>query len=109
MTKYIFLSIFILNLISCNNKTTENTTEIPLSENLVELTKEQLKNSKIEMGKIERKSISSILKVNGKIDVPPQNMVSVSAPLGGYLKSTKLLEGMHIRKGEVIATFKQLS
>jgi cobalt-zinc-cadmium efflux system membrane fusion protein len=41
--------------------------------------------------------------VNGKIDVPPQNMVSISVPLGGYLKSTKLLEGMHISKGEVIA------
>jgi cobalt-zinc-cadmium efflux system membrane fusion protein len=41
--------------------------------------------------------------VNGKIDVPPQNMVSISVPLGGYLKSTKLLEGMHINKGEVLA------
>ena len=30
-------------------------------------------------------------------------MVSVSIPLGGYLKSTKLLAGMHIVKGEVLA------
>jgi cobalt-zinc-cadmium efflux system membrane fusion protein len=36
--------------------------------------------------------------------VPPQNMVSISVPLGGYLKSTKLLPGMHISKGEVLAT-----
>jgi len=36
--------------------------------------------------------------------VPPQNMVSVSVPMGGYLKSTKLLAGMHISNGEVIAT-----
>jgi cobalt-zinc-cadmium efflux system membrane fusion protein len=41
--------------------------------------------------------------VNGRIDVPPQNMVSVSVPLGGYLKSTKLLPGMHVNKNEVIA------
>jgi membrane fusion protein, heavy metal efflux system len=41
--------------------------------------------------------------VNGRVDVPPQNMVSISVPLGGYLKSTKLLEGMHLNKGEVIA------
>jgi cobalt-zinc-cadmium efflux system membrane fusion protein len=41
--------------------------------------------------------------VSGKIDVPPQNMVSVSVPLGGYLKSSQLLPGMHVRKGEVIA------
>jgi len=31
-------------------------------------------------------------------------MVSISMPLGGYLKTTHLLPGMHINKGEVIAT-----
>jgi cobalt-zinc-cadmium efflux system membrane fusion protein len=30
-------------------------------------------------------------------------MVSVSMPLGGFLKSTKLLPGMHVKKGEIIA------
>jgi len=29
--------------------------------------------------------------------------VSVSIPLGGYLKSTKLLPGMKVSKGDVIA------
>ena len=37
------------------------------------------------------------------MDVPPQNMVSISVPLGGYLRSTSLLPGMHVRKGDVIA------
>ncbi len=104
MKKYIILSIFITAFMACNNKEEKTETEIPANENVVELTEAQFKNSKIETGKIERKSISSLLKVNGKIDVPPQNMVSVSAPLGGYLRSTKLLEGMHISKGEVIAS-----
>ena len=88
---------------SCGSKKTETKTESTKIENVVELTDAQAKNAKIETGKIQQKSISSILKVNGKIDVPPKNMVSISAPLGGYLKTTKLLEGMHIRKGEIIA------
>jgi cobalt-zinc-cadmium efflux system membrane fusion protein len=37
------------------------------------------------------------------VDVPPQNIVSVSFPLGGYLRYTKLLPGMHVNRGEVIA------
>ena len=37
------------------------------------------------------------------VDVPPQNLVSVSFPLGGYLRSTKLMPGMHVNRGEVIA------
>ena len=63
----------------------------------------QMKNAGIETGRIEQKLISSILKVNGKIDVPPQNMISISVPLGGYLKSMKLLEGMYVKKGQIIA------
>ena len=71
---------------------------------MIKLTDAQLKSSDIRIGTIQQSNIASIIKVNGKIDVPPQNMVSVSMPLGGYLKSTKLLPGMHLNKGEVIAT-----
>ncbi len=103
MKKYIIIAFLTAILASCNNKKLNEKTEQPTAEKSVELTEAQLKNSKIETGKIEQRSISSLLKVNGSIDVPPQNMVSISVPLGGYLKSTKLLAGMHISKGEVLA------
>ena len=105
MTKYIIISIAFAVLTSCGSKEseTEATSETP-NENMVELTDAQLNHSEIKTGKIEQRSISSLLKVNGKIEVPPQNLVSVSVPMGGYLKSTKLLEGMHVSKGEVIST-----
>jgi len=72
-------------------------------ENAVTLNDDQLKNAGLVFGIVEQKSISSVLHVNGRVDVPPQNMISVSVPMGGYLKYTKLLPGMHIGKGEVIA------
>jgi cobalt-zinc-cadmium efflux system membrane fusion protein len=104
MKKNIIIILVFIILTSCGDKEVKVVTgEIP-DENTVELTDAQLKNSEIETGKIEFRNISSLLKVNGKIEVPPQNMVSVSVPMGGYLKSTKLLSGMHISKGEVIAT-----
>ena len=96
---------FTILMTSCNSKQTKTeNAEATTNENTVELTNAQLKNSDIQTGNIQQQDISSLLKVNGVIDVPPQNMVSVSVPLGGYLKSTKLLEGMHISKGEIIAT-----
>jgi cobalt-zinc-cadmium efflux system membrane fusion protein len=70
----------------------------------VVLTAEQLKNSKITTGALLQKNISSKLRLNGIIDVPPQNLFSVSVPLGGYLQSTHLLEGLQVKKGEIIAT-----
>ncbi|MBK8089567.1 MAG: efflux RND transporter periplasmic adaptor subunit [Chitinophagaceae bacterium] len=71
--------------------------------NIVTLSPAQLKNAGIETIRLQQKAVSSILKLNGRIDVPPQNIVSISVPLGGYLKTTKLLPGMHVSKGEVIA------
>lgn len=104
MKNYIIIALTFIILTSCGNKEVKTAAEESPNEAMVELTDAQLKNSEIKTGKIEQRSISSLLKVNGKIEVPPQNMVSVSVPMGGYLKSTKLLEGMHITKGEVIAT-----
>ena len=104
MKQLIILINIALLLASCSsNKAEEKKAETQANENVVNLTDAQLKNAGIQTGKLDQQSISSVLKVNGKIDVPPQNMVSISVPLGGYLKSTKLLPGMHISKGEVLA------
>lgn len=91
--------------ISCH-RNTENAASKPpgpKDENLVSLTDAQLRNAHLEIVTLADEPITNILKVNGKIDVPPQNLVSVSIPLGGYLKSTKLLPGMKVSKGDVIA------
>ncbi|MDO8998631.1 MAG: efflux RND transporter periplasmic adaptor subunit [Bacteroidota bacterium] len=105
MKNILLIFIGVLIMTSCGGEKIQekelNPTEI---ENNVTLTEAQFKNANILLGKIENRNISTTLKLNGKIDVPPQNMVSVSMPLGGFLKTTKLLPGMHIKKGEVIAT-----
>ncbi len=94
-----------LALYACSEeiKTNEESTTIT-SESNISLSDAQYKSANIQTGKLEKRNLSTTLKLNGKIDVPPQNMVSVSMPLGGFLKSTTLLPGMHVKKGEVIAT-----
>ena len=107
-TLFLYIST-VLFLLGCGgNITTEpNTASIPL-ENTTNLTAIQQKNAGIALGKMELKTISNVLKVNGKIDLPPQSMVSISVPLGGYVKSTKLLPGMSVRKGQAIATLEDI-
>jgi len=93
-----------LFLISCSSKTEEvKQDEQTTISNVVELTTDQYKTANIELGKIEMKKLCGTVKANGKLDVPPQNMVSVSAPLGGFVKNTELLQGMKVTKGQVIA------
>jgi len=100
----LFISmLFILN--ACKNTTQEQAVrEKPTNENSVTLTDAQFKNANIATAQLTQKNIATVIKLNGKIDVPPQNLVSVNAPLGGYLINSKLLPGMQVKKGEVIAT-----
>lgn len=90
---------------SCGNKTpTEEATDSTVVESSVaNLTEKQVQSIGITTGTLEQRSFSTILKVTGKVDVPPQNLISVSVPLGGYLKSSHLIPGMFVRKGESIA------
>lgn len=110
MTRIASLYIIIaVVLSSCSNhvttpeKTTsrEDTTRI---SNEVQLTTVQLKNAGIVTGYAEKRTMHKTMKVTGVLDVPPKNIVSVSMPLGGYLKKTELLPGVHVHKGEVLAT-----
>lgn len=95
------ISLLIAGCSSDKEKSVETTTAE--SSMTTQLTATQIKNAGIETGTIERKNISSELQVTGVIDVPPQNMIAITFPPGGYLKSTKLLPGLHIRKGEELA------
>ncbi len=74
-----------------------------LSANVITLTPSQYTASEIALGKMERKRVAKRITVNGKLDVPPQNLVIISAPLGGFVKSTDLLQGMKVNKGDVLA------
>ncbi len=108
MFKHKNIGLLILPLIalfqSCGNKATQadkKENEIKVQE--VVLTDAQMKNASIGFDTAKIVKLSGTIKVNGVIDVPPQNMVSVSLPLGGFLVRTKLLPGMHLNKGDVIA------
>lgn len=103
MKLIIYIVASLLVLTSCGTKKEEVKKAAPQSADIVSLTAPQYQNAGIVIGQAEQKHISSTIKVNGQIDVPPQNLVSVSFPLGGYLKSTSLLPGMQVRKGEPIA------
>jgi len=111
MTKYkfslsIIITVFILAISSCNGSkkpVTETKAEEVIPENIVELREDQIKLADIEMGTIDLKSMSGTLKVNGTVSVAPQNLATVCMPLGGFVKSTNLMPGNMVRKGQTLA------
>lgn len=111
MRKSYYLIGLVLTLFSvaCSNKATDkqetHSTESSVVENgnTITLNEAQRKNMELSTTTIQTGAVAEKLLLKGKIDVPPQNLVSVSAPMGGYLKSSHLLPGMHVRKGEALA------
>ncbi|MES2732446.1 MAG: efflux RND transporter periplasmic adaptor subunit [Bacteroidota bacterium] len=73
------------------------------ADNHVELSAAQAKSINLQLGNMEQKNLSEVVKVSGKLDVPPQNLVTIHAPVSGFVKSTDLLQGMPVKKGQVIA------
>ena len=70
---------------------------------IIQLTADQLAALSLQYGDASSAAMGSTIRVQGKVDLPPQNLISVNFPLGGYLKQTKLIPGMKVSKGEVIA------
>jgi cobalt-zinc-cadmium efflux system membrane fusion protein len=72
----------------------------------VVLSAEEQRLGGVQLGSISRRALGQGLKVNGVLDVPPDQLISVSAPLGGFVDRTTLLQGTRVRKGEVLATIR---
>ncbi|OJV22522.1 MAG: efflux transporter periplasmic adaptor subunit [Dyadobacter sp. 50-39] len=111
--KNIVVVLFLLaGLLACGKKQKEKQQEPAHQEgvhheeegNIVELTKAQYETAAVELGQVSTRNLSDVVTANGVIDIPPQNLVSISAPLGGFVRKTELLQGMQVKKGQVLAT-----
>jgi cobalt-zinc-cadmium efflux system membrane fusion protein len=110
---YITFSLSIL-LTSCSdNKNKDTSVQTPATNSedttLVSISAQQIKTAGIQTDTLSFKTLSATIKVNGVLDVPPQNWISIASPIGGFVQSTPLLQGQHVQKGEVIATLQDLS
>lgn len=76
---------------------------IQVQQDKVILTSAQAGHAGIITGLPEKKNMHTSLQVSGMVDVPPQNIVSISVPLGGYIKKTTLLPGTRVARGAVLA------
>jgi cobalt-zinc-cadmium efflux system membrane fusion protein len=108
---FTILALLIPTLLTfgCGKKKTEqaamnDSMETEVAEDRVVLTESQFATLGITTGKVSRRAIRSTITTNGVLDVPPQNMVSIAAPFGGFLKNTNLLPGSRVSRGQVVAT-----
>ena len=73
-----------------------------IPEDIVELRADQIKLADIQLGTIGKRTVSGTLKVNGIVNAAPQNLATICAPMGGFVKSTSLMPGNSVHKGQVL-------
>jgi membrane fusion protein, heavy metal efflux system len=107
MKKYNFIivSLLIIALASCKGK--KSATEIVEAEvipdDVVEMREDQIKLAHVETGSIEMRALSGTLNVSGTVTTTPQNLATVCLPMGGFVKSTSLVAGSAVVKGQTLA------
>ncbi len=110
MKKYFISLLVLLALNACSSKepknSTTNTEDSTISSSLVQLDKDQLQQANLKMAVLEKGTASMEVHLNGKIDVPPTAVASVSIPMGGYVQDINLIPGNYVKKGSTIATIK---
>lgn len=111
MKKLIYIIPAFALLYSCSSEAPTETAKetVVKAEQEITFTPAQMKNANVQVGTPELKDLSGVVRANGVVDVPPQNLVSVSFPMGGYLRSTDLLPGARVKRGQVIAVMEDVS
>ena len=98
------LAIFILSavFISCKEHKTEENAVV--DSDLISVTDTQFQSVGMAIGNPSEQNFDETVKASGKVDVPPQNRSQITSFIGGYVKSTQLLVGDKVVKGQPLLT-----
>lgn len=111
MLNSFYKSLFIITLFlaACSSKKTEETTAATQAEEthdpeVVEFSQAQYNSVGVQLGNVTNTNLTNYIKASGTIDVPPQQLISITSPYGGNIKTTNVIEGKFIGKGQVVAS-----
>lgn len=111
----IYIAIVANVLVLACQKNTDKTQETATSESAnaseqpqVMVSAEQAQHLALPTGNFVIKQLSENITANGKVEVPPQQMISLSVPINGFIKNISLLPGTPVRKGQVLATVQSI-
>lgn len=107
------ISIYSLALVfalsSCSGKKEEektvyeNTKFTKGGENTVQLSDQQMKSVGITTTTVQDRNMEKLVRLNGKAEISPSHINSVSSIMGGHIKSINVINGSHFSKGQVLA------
>lgn len=107
MKKILFLALS-LAIVSCSSKQTEEINEGNVkqeeSKGVITLTTEQIEVAQIKTEKATKQNISETIECTGSIEIPPENIATISPSISGFVINLNYLEGDWVTKGDILAT-----
>ena len=100
MKNILYILSLSLLIVSCKETKTEEAPE--KNDNLIRVTKAQFQSGAMQIASAVEHDFDVTVKTSGKIDVPPQNRAQITSFIGGYVKSTTLLVGDKVTKGQAL-------
>jgi len=98
------LAILSLSIVLFSCKETKTEENPVVNSDLISVTAAQFKSAGMEIASLKEQSFDVTVKATGKVDVPPQNRAQITSFVGGYIKSTQLLVGDKVVKGQALLT-----
>jgi len=102
--------ITIMSFVSCNSNNAHTNTNSKEQEQIEEgeegvvfLNEAQQNSLDLKIGDFEMRNLTTVVKINGQLEVAPENRAGVTAIIGGNVKDIKVFQGDQVKKGQVLA------
>lgn len=107
-TKIFLALIAVATIMSCNsnkkgNAETEEHAEHEGPEGILMLNELQRGALNLQLGNFQMRNLTTLVKTNGQLEVPPSASADVTAIIGGNVKEIKVFHGDKVNKGQVLA------
>lgn len=107
-TRYIIILILALGIISCKNTHEEVHTDAHNEnehekEEVVLLSKEQIDALNLKTGFMQKRNLTTVVKLNGQLEVPSSSKADITSSMGGNIKEIKVFHGDMVKKGQIVA------
>ncbi|WP_292010433.1 efflux RND transporter periplasmic adaptor subunit [Chryseobacterium sp.] len=104
----IYILGFFILLASCSGKKEEpavyeNKKLATEQHNSIHLTADQISAIHLSTTTIQNKTMEKLVRLNGKVEIAPSAINSLSSIMGGHIKSINIINGSHVNKGQVLA------
>lgn len=101
----VYASFFMASCAGNKNENSESSSsdEPKASTSMVELNAQQREALNLQLGTIQMRNLTTLVKTNGKLEVPPSSSAEVTAVIGGNVKEIKVFQGDKVSRGQTLA------